>query len=63
MMAKEKETEQPAEAVAAPETTRMNAIKDLVNKGYTSGKEKRRVRSVAHAEFLIRSGAINLDDV
>lgn len=41
-------------------SARANAIRDLVDRGYKSGREVRKVHSAAHAEFLIRAGALKL---
>lgn len=39
---------------------RAAAIREAMNRGYTSGNETRKVRSPAHAEFLARAGTIQL---
>jgi len=41
-------------------SARANAIRDLVDRGYKSGREVRKVHSVAHAEFLIRAGVVDV---
>lgn len=38
------------------EARRQTHIKNLRNRGYTSGNETRKVRSAAHADFLMRAG-------
>lgn len=39
---------------------RHRAIEEYLNHGYQSAKEKRRVKSIKHAEFLARAGVIEL---
>lgn len=39
---------------------RAAAIREAMNRGYTSGNENRKIRSPAHAEFLARAGTIQL---
>lgn len=41
-----------------PAIARAARIKELCDRGYTSGNERRAVKSPAHAEFLIRSGVV-----
>lgn len=72
-MAKEKDTPAVDSALAedyadeatpdpggAERAARAAAIRELRDRGYMSGKERRPVRSDAHAEFLIRAGTVEI---
>lgn len=63
-MARDKDTteaqipELSEEAAPDPAIARAARIQELCDRGYTSGNERRAVKSPAHAEFLIRSGVV-----